>query len=340
MNKNLKTYGLLLIPLGIGLSLGYFSAYKIQKNKDQALFDSIRPVRLNSENFKYINPLLGYSIPSSKEFQEFKPLNDKISSYISAQTKQDNTTKISVYFRDLNKGRWIGINENEKYDPASMLKVVIMVAFYKEAENNPEILSKKIDYNKSLDEIIKDVPYQTPSTLQVGQSYSTDNLIEKMIINSDNGAKNALLANIDNSSLRDVYTDLGIDPPSDTDSNYKISAKAYSSFFRILYNATYLTPALSEKALNLLSQAEFNEGLVAGVPTGTKVSQKFGEHVNTDSSGQSTSTELHDCGIVYLPNNPYALCIMTEGQDINNLEKIIRDISSLVYKNVTSNYQN
>ena len=29
------------------------------------------------------------------------------------------------YYRDLNRGRWIGVNEETEYTPASLLKVVI-----------------------------------------------------------------------------------------------------------------------------------------------------------------------------------------------------------------------
>ncbi len=339
--NNIKpSWPIILVSLFVGGFGGFIITQKIETKKVQSLFDSIRPVRLNTGNYKFISPLLGYNIPSSKEFNEFQPLNNKVQNYISQQIQQNKNTKISVYFRDLTLGRWFGIDENQKYNPASMLKVVIMVAYYKEAENNPGILTKIIDYNKSLDETISNVPYQTPSTLQVGKSYTVEELIEKMIINSDNGAKNALLANIDNTSLKDVYTDLNIDPPKDNESDYTISAKAYSSFFRILYNATYLTPALSEKSLNLLSQANFKEGLVAGVPAETKVAQKFGEHINTSNTGQVLNIELHDCGIIYLPNNPYALCVMTQGQDLDNLKTVIQDISKIIYNSVNTNYQN
>jgi hypothetical protein len=42
--------------------------------------------------------------------------------------------------------------------------------------------------------------------------------------------------------------------------------------------------------------------------------------------------ELHDCGIVYLPDNPYLLCVMTKGNDFAKMEKIIEEISRLSYE--------
>lgn len=329
----------ILAALLMGAIISFVITSDILYKQEKRLINSIRPVRLNSNDFKFINPLLGYSMPNVKEFNEFQPLNSDVSKYINSQTTNNPNAKISVYFRDLNMGRWIGINENEGYNPASMLKVVIMIAYYKESENNPEILSNMISYNKSLDEIIKDVPYQTPSTLEIGKKYTVNELIEKMIINSDNGAKNALLANVDNKALNDVYSDLGIKAPSDNDTNYTISAKAYSSFFRFLYNGSYLNQSLSEKALALLSKANFQDGLIAGVPKNIVVAQKFGEHISVDSDDKILNTQLHDCGIVYHPSRPYAICIMTQGDDLDTLKNQIKTISNIVYQSVDSNYK-
>jgi beta-lactamase class A len=69
--------------------------------------------------------------------------------------------------------------------------------------------------------------------------------------------------------------------------------------------------------------------LVAGVPAGIPVAHKFGE------TGQvGGERQLHDCGIVYYPNSPYILCIMTRGNNFEELPNIIKQISSEVYKHV------
>lgn len=46
--------------------------------------------------------------------------------------------------------------------------------------------------------------------------------------------------------------------------------------------------------------------------------------------------ELHDCGIIYYPNNPYVLCVMTRGDSMEELKKIISTISLMTYKEVDS----
>jgi len=46
--------------------------------------------------------------------------------------------------------------------------------------------------------------------------------------------------------------------------------------------------------------------------------------------------QLHDCGIIYHPSKPYILCIMTKGEEIEELASVIADISRLVFKGIDS----
>ncbi|PIU19313.1 MAG: hypothetical protein COT18_08150 [Elusimicrobia bacterium CG08_land_8_20_14_0_20_59_10] len=45
-------------------------------------------------------------------------------------------------------------------------------------------------------------------------------------------------------------------------------------------------------------------------------------------------TQLHDCGIIYHPRFPYMLGVMTRGLDLEKQQKVIADISRLVYREV------
>ena len=244
-------------------------------------------------------------------------------------------TRASVYFRDLDIGRWVGIDQDETYHPASLLKVPTMIAFYKEAEANPSIFSQSITYDPIV--MPKD-PFTSPTELKTGKSYSVEDLIKYMITGSDNGATFTLLDHINPEFLNAVYTSLGIQNPNDDSANYQISARSYGLFFRVLYNTTYLSPAYSEKALRLLSGATFTDGLVAGMPEGVVVAHKFGNHILSNLKGDVTGVELSDCGIVYYPKHPYLLCAMVSSNNVPTASKIIADISRTTYASIQDRY--
>ena len=78
----------------------------------------------------------------------------------------------------------------------------------------------------------------------------------------------------------------------------------------------------------MLASADFKRGLVAGVPEDIKVAHKFGERETSEGK------QLHDCGIVYYPNRPYLLCVMTEGADLENLISVVGGVSRLVFDEI------
>lgn len=44
---------------------------------------------------------------------------------------------LSVYFRNLTNGNWFGIEEKELFSPASLMKLPLLLAYYKLEEQQP-----------------------------------------------------------------------------------------------------------------------------------------------------------------------------------------------------------
>lgn len=122
-------------------------------------------------------------------------------------------------------------------------------------------------------------------------------------------------------------------PPVIEEGEYFITVKDYVSFFRVLYNSTYLDRTLSEKALELLSKSEYQDGLEAGVPEEVRVAHKFGER-KFEETGER---QLHDCGIVYHPIRPFLMCVMTKGKSLNDLSSVIAALTKTAYAEVDKN---
>lgn len=322
---------LTMLALLLAFALGWIGNYLFSSSSNNASNVSLR--EKNDKN-KFTNPLLLCDTAVPPQNKEFRDLKNKIQDMVDSYKGQGVLKRASVYYRDLDSGSWVGINEDDHYSPASLLKVPTMIALLKFAEQDPGFLKKEIWYDGSFDdnraESIKPL-----KAIESGKAYTEEDLIARMVGYSDNNATRLLDQNINTSFQGQVYSDLGIDTPSLQGPIDFMSVKNYSYFFRILYNASYLNREMSEKALAFLSLPDFPQGIAAGLPQGVVAAQKFGERVVYSKNNPNPVTkELHDCGIVYYPEHPYLLCIMTEGNDLDKLAGFIKVVSSTVYREV------
>ncbi len=300
-------------------------------------------LRDDDNEYPLVSPLLSCDVGPEDAFPEFEPIKNSLISLIAEQKHSGATTDTSVYVRSLKTGRWFEINGSQTYAPASMLKVFVMMAYYQEAQDNPAVLGRQLAFEVSVHSL-EDTPGAVIPHLVAGNYYSVSKLIRQMIVYSDNDALNTLVDNFDAQTLaafNGIFVDLNIpSPAAQTEHSLDfMSVSEYSMIYRVLFGATYLSAAASNDALRLLSEAQYQEGIVAGVPQGTTVAHKFGvRHVPT--SPAMASAELHDCGIVYYPNHPYLLCVMTRGKDFGHLQQALQDISHIAYLGLDAFYKN
>jgi len=289
-----------------------------------------RATQVRQGGFTYINPLLECEVGEELISKELRPFKGIVQEKVDQILEEGKASHISIYFRDLNNGPWIGINEREEFILASLVKVPVMISYFREAEEDPSILAKSILFSGSLN---PNVPYFKPaSTLETGKSYTVMELIERMIRYSDNDAYDLLVLNLKGNQINETFNSIGATLPPD---RIRLTVKAYASFFRILFNSSYLNQDHSEQALSILAKTQFDQGIRAGVPGNTMVAHKFGEKWNPSESNEK---QLHDCGIVYFPNHPYLLCVMTRGESFDTLASVIKDLSALVYHEVNEQF--
>jgi beta-lactamase class A len=320
-----------IIIIAIVLLAGYLIGYARTIEYTKNLIYGIHSIRENNQSYHFIYPLLLTSYGQALKFLTDDDLQSKINDYIQTQKKNQNADDVSVVVRKFPDGGWVNINGSDQYHPGSMLKVLIMMAYYRIAEPDPSILDKNLIYTKESNQEATSLAFSQPTNLAIGQSYNVEQLLENMIENSDNGAEELLLENIDTKILDQAYIDLGVKSPDSVSGEYTISTSQYAGFIRVLYNSTYLSEKYSERTLQTMSKSTYNDGIVAGVPKGTTVAHKYGERVDSSSSTVD-GVELHDCGIVYASNSiTYELCVMTKGKDVSKLADAIKNISNIVY---------
>jgi len=285
--------------------------------------------------YSYINSSLGCS--PNTDFDKSNPivLKDKLMSFINSEQKSGDINEVSVYFRDLNDGPTLGINEDDLFISASLLKLPIALTFYKLSEEEiPDILSQKLGFQITggKDELVQF--FKPSKSVDPNSTYTVSDLTFYSLAYSDNLSNDVLRTYLGTLGskldlLLRTFKELGLVEPASITA-LDISTRAYASIFRQLYNASYLSNEDSEKILSILAQSEFDLGIVGGVPKGVVIANKFGER------DLGKEKQLHDCGIVYYPGNPYLICVMTRGTDYGKLADVIKEISSIVYKEMDS----
>ena len=231
------------------------------------------------------------------------------------------------YFENLNSGTWIGINEKEMFMPGSLLKVPAIAATLKSVDEGELTLKTPVTI---LEEDI-DPSFGPLAARGYGYNMTVIAMINYTAVYSDNTANNALRRILEYGSFADALLGMGIpyksrkDIQSDT---LFISPRDYSNIFRSLYFSNYLRRPYSPLILSLLANTEFSSGLPAGIPPNVTVSHKIGF-----LAGQGYH---HDCGIVYVPNNPYIICVMTKDLSQRESDGITSRVSGIVYDYVKS----
>jgi beta-lactamase class A len=303
------------------------SSLKVKNAKLKELTDNINTCNYNIMRLKgypLISPLM--FVDTECEGANLASTKAEIEQIIQNYKTFQGVSSVSVYLRDFSDNQWLCVNENEKYEPGSLFKVPILLAYLKMNEITPGVLNKELLYSQPF-AINKDVAFKSKS-IQLGSKYKVKELLNYMIEYSDNNATALLNNNLKPEVLIKLFTDLEMEPPVIDAQQYLINTKQYSYFMRAIYNASYLTINDSEYAAELLGKCEFKNGIVRGLPENTKIIHKFGE------SGNPEQRQLHETAIVYISGKEYLITVMTKGKETQILSKVIGEISQIVYKNM------
>ena len=289
----------------------------------------------------FTNPILDTEVGDKLVANKNINLEYYLEDYENAKRAAGDISELSVYFRNLNNGNRFWTDEKELFSPASLMKLPLLLAYFKKEERDNGFLETKVTFtiNWTSDDYKQNII--PDKRLKAGQQYKIIDIINQMILYSDNEASIFLEKNIDESEFRKVFTDIWIEFPPINDWNFdnNIRVVDYASFFRVLFNSSYLNRENSEKVLNILTKTRFKDGLVAGIDNDDIViSHKFGERSIFGNNGIERK-QLHDCWIVYYPWHPYVLCIMTRWYDRDKLKWVLQEVSSIVFQRVDEAYR-
>lgn len=229
------------------------------------------------------------------------PLREKL--YMLAE--EFSPGNVSIYVEFLNTGANIAVNPQAYIYPASLLKVPVAMAVMKKVEVGEWSLddtylsiheSDKDPLSGNFENLVAELP--------TGTEFTVRELLEKMLIKSDNTCYRILLRNVGEVGISEVHEAIGLEALLDPEG--RVSAKEYSRVLRSLYTASYLRRAQSEQILKWLDEAEFNEFISKPVDPLVPFPHKYGVDIE--------KMAFSDSGIVYLADRPYMISVMVEGQ--------------------------
>ena len=282
--------------------------------------------QIREKRSQYVKPLLLTDVVIQD--RAMSGLRTELQSYINQKVSSNALQVASVYVRKMDNGSHIFINENEVFNPASLMKVAYLISYLEEEDMKPGKLQKRLYFDKhySAGNNQNIVDFQ----LKEHSYYTVAELMYAMIVYSDNDATTVLMQNLNNTIFQKVFADLQLPPPP-VQGEYFIGADDYARFFRVLYSSTYLSAKSSEYAIELLLKSSFKDGICSTLDPKIPVAHKFGERV------LNSVAQLHECGIVYYNDSPYLICVMSKGNSLDPLKQVMGEISSMVFRYMKTN---
>jgi beta-lactamase class A len=269
--------------------------------------------------------LLSNSILDDKQSDillDFTNVRNEIKEYVDNNIGKDNA---SIYFQYLPTGTAFGYGETRTFTGASLIKVPYAMNLYKLAEQGKVDLDKKVALKEEwLNDQYGDL-YKKGAGYMLSYREATRLAIE----NSDNTAVLMILDALQNANMpraEEAINYLDIDFHLNQTDQVQIGAQSYNSILKCLYFSCYLKLDDSEEILGYMTESSFNDRLMAYIPEGVVAAHKIGTFNKEVQS---------DCGIFYITNRNYSVCIMLKQGD-PEASQHIAVISKMIYDYVTS----
>jgi len=247
----------------------------------------------------------------------FVPLRQKLRELVNAWGEN-----FGFYFEYLPTGTSIGVHEKNNFYGASLVKVPLVMAFIKaDRETNLDIDNTKVVLrSEDLDPGFGDL-YKKGA----GFELTLRQAVELTLTDSDNTAARILAARVPIDQYNAIYNNLDLEIDT-KDNEIILTPKSYTSIMKALFYSSILNSEDSQYILTLLSQTKFSDKLPNPITKDIKVAHKIGNYENK---------VFQDCGIIYLPNKPYALCMMSQFNETLTTERMV-SISRIVYQYLTT----
>jgi len=249
---------------------------------------------------------------------------------------------IAVAYADLATGHTFLRNEHEVFHAASTMKVPVMLGIYEAVTRGELSLDQPVRVRNEFTSIFDGSTFALDSkedsdpTLyaEVGKELPLRELVRRMEVRSSNLATDLVIELIGAPRVMRLMKEIGAndikvlrgvedDKAYHAGMNNVTTAYDLMLVFRTLAEKKAITPEASAAMIDILAQQEFNDGIPAGLPKGTRVAHKTG----------SITAIQHDASLVFRPDGTqYVLVVLTRGfAKGEEAEKVIAQISRALW---------
>jgi beta-lactamase class A len=249
---------------------------------------------------------------------------------------------IAVAYVDLRDGTTLLRNEHEVFHAASTMKVPVMLGIFEAVSRGALRLDQPVRVRNEFASIFDGSPYKLDPKDDsdnevygvVGREVPLEYLVRHMIVRSSNLATNnvieligakQVMALMQRIGANDIRVLRGVEDQKAFDAGMNNTTTAYDLMliFRALGERKIISGDASQKMVDILAAQEFNRGIPAGLPHGTRVAHKTGDITKV----------AHDAGLVFAPDgSSYVLVVLTRGfARLRDAEKVIAQISRAVW---------
>ena len=233
----------------------------------------------------------------------------------------------SVVFKDLNENDSLSIN-NSKMPSASTIKIYVMIEAYNQVNQGKISLRDTVTLNDSMIVGGSGVLQYEP----VGTEVTIEELINLMMVESDNVAANILIDKLGMTNINTTIKSLGC---VDTELNRKMmdiealnkgienytSVNDLSLVLEKLYKNQCIESQYDKLMLDTMKQHQLKSKIPNELPEGVVVAHKSGELGGIEN----------DAGIIYTDKGAYVLCILTNNGTSSEQVMAISDVSREIY---------
>jgi beta-lactamase class A len=268
---------------------------------------------------------------------------DSLAERIQARIAALPGAEVGLAYHKLGTGDSLYLDADKSFHAASTMKVPIMIQLFRRVDSGGLSLDYPLllvnDFGSIVDgsSYSLDAGVDSDSSLYklVGTRVPVRDLITHMITRSSNLATNSLVALANAAAAESTMRSLGAmkirvlrgvedQKAFDAGLNNTTTARDLAIILSAIQENKAASPKSCAAMRDVLLEQEFNTGIPAELPPGTRVAHKTGWITGI----------THDASIVYPEHGPtYVLVVLTRGiQDEPTAEKLIADLSRIVYE--------